>query len=70
MLYIEAGSVYNFNELGLNLPGGIPSTKAHGIWKGDIFTIPTDFRSILSTPLLSWSAKVQFSRLMIRLGNL
>ena len=36
----------------------------------DIFTIPTDFRSILSTPLLSWSAKVQFSRLMIRLGNL
>ena len=36
----------------------------------DIFTIPTDFRSILSTPLLSWSAKVQFLRLIIRLGHL
>ena len=31
---------------------------------------PNRFYSILSTPLLSWSAKVQFSRLMIRLGNL
>lgn len=69
-LYRGGAAFITFNELGLNLPGGIPSTKAHGIWKGDIFTIPTDFRSILSTPLLSWSAKVQFSRLMIRLGNL
>ncbi|TKI89546.1 FAD-dependent oxidoreductase, partial [Bacillus cereus] len=62
-LYRGGAAFITFNELGLNLPGGIPSTKAHGIWKGDIFTIPTDFRSILSTPLLSWSAKVQFSRL-------
>lgn len=69
-LYRGGAAFITFNELGMNLPGGIPSTKAHGIWKGDIFTIPTDFRSILSTPLLSWSAKVQFSRLMIRLGNL
>lgn len=69
-LYRGGAAFLTFNELGMNLPGGIPSTKAHGIWKGDIFTIPTDFRSILSTPLLSWSAKVQFSRLMIRLGNL
>ena len=69
-LYRGGTAFLTFNELGMNLPGGIPSTKAHGIWKGDIFTIPTDFRSILSTPLLSWSAKVQFSRLMIRLGNL
>ncbi|PFN18025.1 phytoene desaturase family protein [Bacillus cereus] len=69
-LYKGGAAFLTFNELGMNLLGGIPSTKAHGIWKGDIFTIPTDFRSILSTPLLSWFAKVQFSRLMIRLGNL
>ncbi|EJS69070.1 dehydrogenase [Bacillus cereus] len=69
-LYKGGAAFLTFNELGMNLPGGIPSTKAHGIWKGDIFTIPTDFRSILSTPLLSWAAKVEFSRLMIRLGNL
>ncbi|MFL0403035.1 phytoene desaturase family protein [Bacillus nitratireducens] len=69
-LYRGGAAFLTFNELGLNLPGGMPSTKAHGIWKGDVFTIPTDFRSILSTPLLSWSAKVQFSRLMIHLGKL
>ncbi|MED0989338.1 phytoene desaturase family protein [Bacillus nitratireducens] len=69
-LYRGGAAFLTFNELGLNLPGGMPSTKAHGIWKGDVFTIPTDFRSILSTPLLSWSAKVQFSRLMIHLGRL
>ncbi|WOA59704.1 phytoene desaturase family protein [Bacillus mycoides] len=69
-LYRGGAAFLTFNELGLNLPGGMPSTKAHGIWKGDVFTIPTDFRSILSTSLLSWSAKVQFSRLMIHLGKL
>ncbi|PGO29003.1 dehydrogenase [Bacillus cereus] len=69
-LYRGGAAFLTFNELGLNLPGGMPSTKAYGIWKGDVFTIPTDFRSILSTPLLSWSTKVQFSRLMIYLGNL
>ena len=69
-LYRGGAAFLTFNELGMNLLGGIPSTKAHGIWKGDIFTIPTDFRSILSTPLLSWAAKVEFSRLMIRLGKL
>ncbi|WHY31458.1 phytoene desaturase family protein [Bacillus wiedmannii] len=69
-LYRGGAAFLTFNELGMNLPGGIPSTKAHGIWKGDIYTIPTDFRSILSTPLLSWSAKVQFARLMIHLGKL
>ena len=69
-LYRGGAAFLTFNELGINLPGGIPSTKAHGIWKGDVYTIPTDFRSILSTPLLSWSAKVQFSHLMIRLGKL
>ncbi|HHT7236717.1 MULTISPECIES: phytoene desaturase family protein [Bacillus cereus group] len=69
-LYRGGEAFLTFNELGMNLTGGIPSTKAHGIWKGDVYTIPTDFRSILSTSLLSWSAKIQFSRLMIHLGKL
>ncbi|MEX0418267.1 phytoene desaturase family protein [Bacillus sp. C30] len=69
-LYRGGEAFLTFNELGMKLTGGMPSTKAHGIWKDDVYTIPTDFRSILSTPLLSWSAKVQFSRLMIHLGKL
>ena len=35
-LYRGGAAFITFNELGLNLPGGIPSTKAHGIWKGYI----------------------------------
>ncbi|PFM60789.1 dehydrogenase [Bacillus cereus] len=69
-LYRGGEAFLTFNELGMNLTGGIPSTKAHGIWKDEVYTIPTDFRTILSTPLLSWSAKIQFSRLMIHLGKL
>ncbi|WP_212936760.1 phytoene desaturase family protein [Bacillus hominis] len=69
-LYRGGEAFLTFNELGMNLTGGIPSTKAHGIWKDDVYTIPTDFRSIVSTPLLSWTAKIQFSRLMIHLGKL
>ncbi|MFK4321875.1 phytoene dehydrogenase-like protein [Bacillus sp. RC145] len=69
-LYRGGEAFLTFNELGMNLTGGMPSTKTHGIWKDDVYTIPTDFRSILSTPLLSWSAKIQFSRLMIHLGKL
>lgn len=33
-LYRGGTAFLTFNELGMNLPGGIPSTKAHGIWKG------------------------------------
>ena len=33
-LYRGGAAFITFNELGLNLPGGIPSTKAYGIWKG------------------------------------
>ncbi len=33
-LYRGGAAFITFNELGMTLPGGIPSTKAHGIWKG------------------------------------
>ncbi|MBC6973495.1 FAD-dependent oxidoreductase [Bacillus sp. Xin] len=69
-LYCGGEALSTFEELGINIPGGIPSTTAHGIWKNDVYTVPTDFRSILSTPLLSWSAKIQFSHLMLKLGKL
>ncbi|KFN03642.1 FAD-dependent oxidoreductase [Bacillus clarus] len=69
-LYRSGEAFSTFKELGIHLAGGIPSTAAYGIWKNDVYTIPTDFRSILSTSLLSWSAKIQFSHLMIKLGKL
>ncbi|PED05679.1 protoporphyrinogen/coproporphyrinogen oxidase [Bacillus pseudomycoides] len=69
-LYRGGEALSTFEELGINIPGDIPSTSAHGIWKNDVYTIPTDFRSILSTLLLSWPAKIQFSHLMLKLGKL
>ncbi|MDZ5608795.1 FAD-dependent oxidoreductase [Bacillus pseudomycoides] len=69
-LYRGGEALSIFEELGINIPGGIPSTSTHGIWKNDVYAVPTDLRSILSTPLLSWSAKIQFSHLMLRLGKL
>ena len=70
MLYIEAGAAFiTFNELGMNLPGGIPSTKAHGIWKGYIHH-PNRFSLNFINTTTFVVCKVQFSRLMIRLGNL
>ncbi|KEK23524.1 phytoene desaturase family protein [Bacillus gaemokensis] len=69
-LYRGGEALSTFEELGIRIPGGIPSTIAHGIWKNDVYIVPTDFRSILSTPLLSWSAKIQFSHLMLKLGKL
>ena len=69
-LYRSGAAFITFNELGMTLPGGIPSTKAHGIWKGDIFTIPTDFAQFYQHHYFLGLQKVQFSRLMIRLGNL
>ncbi|MEN1936111.1 FAD-dependent oxidoreductase [Paenibacillus sp. 102] len=69
-LYRGGEAISTFEELGIQIPGGIPSTSAHGIWKNDVYAVPTDFRSILSTPLLSWPAKIQFSHLMLKLGKL
>lgn len=68
-LYRGGEALSTLKELGINILGGIPSTSAHGIWKNDVYTIPTDFRSILATPLFSWSAKIQFFHLMLKLGK-
>lgn len=69
-LYRGGEALSAFKELGITLSGGVPSTNAHGIWKNDVYTVPTDFRSILSTSLLSWPAKIQLSHLMLKLGKL
>lgn len=35
-LYRGGAAFLTFNELGMNLPDGIPSTKAHGVWKREV----------------------------------
>ena len=68
-LYRGGAAFLTFNELGMNLPGGIPSTKAHGIWKRNIFTINRFSLNFINTTTFV-VCKSTILRLMIRLGNL
>ncbi|MDM5188726.1 FAD-dependent oxidoreductase [Bacillus sp. DX4.1] len=69
-LYRGGEALSIFDELGIKIEGAIPTTEAQGIWKNHVYTIPTDFRSILSSILLSWSGKIQFSHLILKLGKI
>ncbi|WP_028401963.1 phytoene desaturase family protein [Ectobacillus panaciterrae] len=69
-LYRGGEAMSIFNELGVTIEGAIPTTQAQGIWKNHVYTIPTNFRSILSSSLLSWPGKINFSNLMLKLGKI
>ncbi|WHY86118.1 FAD-dependent oxidoreductase [Neobacillus novalis] len=73
-LYLEGQAMKILTELGITIPGGnaSKSVQIQGIWKNAVYTIPTDFSSILSSSLLSWKAKIVFSKLMLKLmkGNM
>ena len=73
-LYLEGKAMKILTELGITLPGenASKSVQIQGIWKNAVYTIPTDFSSILSSSLLSWKAKIVFSKLMLKLmkGNI
>lgn len=69
-LYRGGEAMTILNELGISLDGGIPSTGAHGLWKNQVFKIPTDLRSLLSSSLLSVTGKITFIRLMMKLRML
>ncbi|MGE8205618.1 phytoene desaturase family protein [Heyndrickxia sp. NPDC080065] len=68
-LYLEGEASKILTELGITLPGGNASESINiqGIWKNKVYTIPTSFSSILSSSLLTWKAKVVFSKLMVKL---
>ncbi|MFF2447190.1 phytoene desaturase family protein [Neobacillus sp. NPDC058068] len=73
-LYLEGKAMKILTELGISLSGkdAAKSVQIQGIWKNAVYTIPTDFSSILSSSLLSWKAKIVFSKLMLKLmkGNI
>ncbi|MDR9856351.1 FAD-dependent oxidoreductase [Paenibacillus sp. VCA1] len=59
-----------FREFGLSLQGNKPSIDAYGIWKGTLKTLPTNVRSLLATPLVSWKGKMEFAAWLAKFGNL
>ncbi|RIX50080.1 FAD-dependent oxidoreductase [Paenibacillus nanensis] len=64
------GDAYaTFRELGLTLQGKQPSAFAYGIWKGKLSTLPSDMKSLFTTPLLSWKGKMEFASCLMKLSK-
>ncbi|MDD9269346.1 NAD(P)/FAD-dependent oxidoreductase [Paenibacillus sp. GCM10023248] len=61
------GDAYDtFQELGLALQGKRPSSFAYGVWKGKLNTLPSDLKSLFTTPLLSWKGKMEFASCLMK----
>ncbi len=64
------GDAYaTFRELGLTLQGKQPSAFAYGIWKGKLSALPSDMKSLFTTPLLSWKGKMEFASCLMKLAK-
>ncbi|MBM7567897.1 NAD(P)/FAD-dependent oxidoreductase [Paenibacillus sacheonensis] len=62
------GDAYaTFRELGLTLQGKQPSAFAYGVWKGKLSALPSDMKSLFTTPLLSWKGKMEFASCLMKL---
>lgn len=68
-LNIDGKAMKVLTDFGISFSGGnaSKSVNTQGIWKNKVYTIPTDFRSVLSSSLLTWKGKIVFSKLMLKL---
>lgn len=64
------GDAYaTFRELGLSLEGKQPSAFAYGVWKGKLSALPSDMKSLFTTPLLSGKGKLEFASQLMKLSK-
>lgn len=64
------GDAYaTFHELELTLQGKKPSAFAYGIWKGKLSALPSDMKSLFTSPLLSWKGKMEFASCLMKLSK-
>lgn len=64
----QAGPAYSIlKELGVNLEGGKPASHIHTIWNNQSLPLLAGPASLLSSKLLTWAAKVNFIRLMMKI---
>ncbi|MBD3919309.1 NAD(P)/FAD-dependent oxidoreductase [Paenibacillus sp. PR3] len=59
-----------FRDLKLSLKGGKPAIEAHGLWKGQISTMPVGVKSLLTTSLLTVKGKMEFAKWFTKLGKI
>ncbi|WP_237446703.1 phytoene desaturase family protein [Shimazuella alba] len=57
-------------ELDVTFEGSEPSIDAFGIWKNKLLSLPMDFMSLLTTPLLSFKGKLEVGSLLTKLRKL
>ncbi|SDM50559.1 Flavin containing amine oxidoreductase [Fictibacillus solisalsi] len=58
------------HELGIEPQGGTPGTKGSAIWNQSIRPLPHHLSSLFSTKLFSWSGKMEFGKVMMKLTKL
>jgi protoporphyrinogen oxidase len=68
-LSIDGKAMKTLTELGISIPGenASKSVNIQGIWENEVYPIPTDFLSVLSSSLLTWKGKIVFSKLMLKI---
>jgi len=69
-LYGGGAGVRVLDELGVRYSGGRPDGHGYAIANGSLRTLPAGFVSILSTSLLSLSAKMEVGKLLARVSKL
>ncbi|GIN70259.1 dehydrogenase [Bacillus sp. J14TS2] len=69
-LFTDGEAMAAFKQLGIKIYGGNAFAQTHGIWKNKVYPLATGFGSLITSSLLSWSEKVQFAQLMIRVWKM
>ncbi|EHB62752.1 phytoene desaturase family protein [Paenibacillus lactis] len=65
------GDAYaTFMDLGIRVQGTEPSIDGYGLWKGKLNILPTDMKSLFTTPLLSWKGKLELAAWLGKLGKM
>lgn len=65
------GDAYaTFMDLGIHVQGAEPSIEGYGVWKGKLSILPTDMKSLFTTPLLSWKGKLELAAWLGKLGKM
>lgn len=65
------GEAYDiFQELGIHPEGKVPSVVSHGIWKNQVYDLPSGFLSLFQTKLFSLKGKMEIGGALAKIGKI
>jgi len=66
----QGGEAYAIlRGLGLELAGNPVSTQYSAVWMNKVYPMPSNLPKLLTSPLITWSGKLELATLMVRLGK-